>query len=297
MGQVHFARRAGLLVAFMTGAIFAAPALTAPASAALRATGSGPGGVAPLTSTQAAALSTNVTDRVIVVLKDQLSAIPDSPAHAAAAIRRGDPGAGPFLAEVKQTDATHVTPYSLINAFAATVSPGEAQRLAQNPDVASVVPDEPIPVANTTPTMPCAGGPAEVQGRWQRPARGRSGAAQPAGGAVDPRRVESGRPPVGPGARLHGRRRQGRDSSPTASTSTTPTSSAPTVKPVFVDYQDFSGTGTSAPTDGGEAFVDASSIAAQGREVYNLQDFNPSLPESLQHPDPGRRARGAAWSD
>ena len=49
---------------------------------------------------------------------------------------------------------------------------------------------------------------------------------------------------------------------------------------MFVDYQDFSGTGTSAPTDGGEAFEDASSIAAQGREVYNLQDFNPSLPKT-----------------
>ena len=42
-------------------------------------------------------------------------------------------------------------------------------------------------------------------------------------------------------------------------------------QPVFVDYQDFSGTGTTAPTDGAEAFDDASSIAAQGRTVYDLQ--------------------------
>ena len=48
---------------------------------------------------------------------------------------------------------------------------------------------------------------------------------------------------------------------------------------VIVDYQDFSGEGPNAPTPGGEAFGDASSIAAQGREVYDLSAFvNPSHP-------------------
>ena len=164
MRQVHLARRAGLLVAFITGAMFAVPVLSAPASAATRAAESGPGGVAPLTSTQAPALSTNVTDRVIVVLKDQLNAIPDSPAHAAQRSDAVSSAQAPFLAELKQTNATHVTPYSLINAFSATMSPGEAQRLSQNPDVASVVPDEPIPVANTTPSIPSSGGPGGGSG-------------------------------------------------------------------------------------------------------------------------------------
>ncbi len=106
MRQVHLARRAGLLVAFMTGAIFAVPVLGAPASAATRAAESGPGGVAPLTSTQAAALSTNVTDRVIVVLKDQLSAIPDTPAHSTARTDAVSAAQAPFLSELKQTNAT-----------------------------------------------------------------------------------------------------------------------------------------------------------------------------------------------
>jgi hypothetical protein len=41
---------------------------------------------------------------------------------------------------------------------------------------------------------------------------------------------------------------------------------------VFVDYQDFSGDGLAAVTGAAEAFGDASSIASQGRQVYDLAD-------------------------
>ncbi len=47
----------------------------------------------------------------------------------------------------------------------------------------------------------------------------------------------------------------------------------PTGSPVITSYQDFSGDGTAAPTPGGEAFLDASSIAAQGNSVYDLAGF------------------------
>ena len=48
----------------------------------------------------------------------------------------------------------------------------------------------------------------------------------------------------------------------------------PNGKHVFVDFKDFSGFGTSAPTSGAEAFGDASAIAAQGREVYDVSHYS-----------------------
>jgi hypothetical protein len=48
-------------------------------------------------------------------------------------------------------------------------------------------------------------------------------------------------------------------------------------KHVFVDYKDFSGAGTSSPTNDPEGYIDASSIAAQGRHVYDLASYGAGL--------------------
>lgn len=48
---------------------------------------------------------------------------------------------------------------------------------------------------------------------------------------------------------------------------------------VVFDYQDFSGFGTNAPTDGRQAFLAAGIIASQGRQTYDLSGFvNPAHP-------------------
>jgi hypothetical protein len=48
---------------------------------------------------------------------------------------------------------------------------------------------------------------------------------------------------------------------------------------VFIDYRDFTAEGPNAPSGAAEAFGDASSIAAQGRQVYDLSTFvNPAHP-------------------
>ncbi len=45
---------------------------------------------------------------------------------------------------------------------------------------------------------------------------------------------------------------------------------------VFFDYQDFSGDGVHDDSGGGEAFGDASSLAAQGNQVYDLSKSLPN---------------------
>ena len=46
---------------------------------------------------------------------------------------------------------------------------------------------------------------------------------------------------------------------------------------VIFDYQDFSGFGVGAPTDGRESFLDAGTIASQGNQTYDLSTFvNPA---------------------
>lgn len=226
----------------------------------------------PLTPALAEQLSRNVTHKVIVVLREQFKGLPDTPANSArraAIVRTTQHG---VLSELAATHARNIKSISLVNAIAATVSPGEAKRLAQNPAVAEVTPDLPIPVLPSMPTI-----------KPRKPAVGVTplpGAcpAKKTGVQLDPEAITN----IHAASQSNVNTAQGLGYSGAGVKVAWIADGIDINNPdfiranhqhVFVDYRDFSGTGTSANTSGGEAFLDASSIAAQGRHVYNIQNF------------------------
>ncbi len=220
-----------------------------------------------------AVLSTKVTDRVIILFRDQFSAIPAIAANDARRTADVRANQHSVLAQLASTHATNVKSITLINAVSATVSPAEAQALRVNPAVSEVVPDLEVPWA-TAPTLPTAKG-AKASGITPLP-----GACAPDGKVqLNPEAVEN----------IHAATQSGKGAAAQALGYTgagvkvawiadgldinNPDFIRANGKHVFVDYQDFSGTGRNAPTNGDEAFLDSSSIAAQGRHVYNVASY------------------------
>jgi hypothetical protein len=233
----------------------------------------------PLSAAQAAALSSNVTQRVIVVLKDQVSQFPASRAmiRQRSALVKGLQS--PILGELNATKAHNVHSYTTINAVSATVSPGEAARLAANPAVSEVVPDQIIHLASpfdapATPDTPGAtSSTARTPPAGTCPAPGAPPLLEPQ--ALSDIHADSATANAGTARSL------GIDGSGVTvafiadglDTNDTDFIRADGSH-VFVDYKDFSGEGTSVATGGDEAFLDASSIAAQGRNVYDISHYS-----------------------
>ena len=231
---------------------------------------------------------------VIVILKDQLTAVPADAAHLGARKQQTAAAQQPLIAMAKAAGATHISSYVLGNAFSATVSPALEAALAADPAVASVLPDLPVPMAPTSAPAPVATGGGATKGTTGRTAtaKGSPEATQypstvcpsnPAKPLLEPEALYSmhvASTPGSPGASALvdgsgvkvGLIADGLDPN-------NPDFIRANGQHVVTDYQDFSGSGTSAPTGGEEAFGDASSIAAQGRVTYDLSTFvNPAYP-------------------
>jgi hypothetical protein len=217
------------------------------------------------------------TDKVIVVLKSQFAGLPDSPGDAARRSAVVGVSQRGVIAELAAAHARSVTSISLVNAVAATVSPIVASQLAANPAVAEVVPDQRLSYGSPAP----AAGQAHAAGPVKPP----PGACPTHKKAVqlDPEAIEA----------IHAATQTGKGNAAQALGYTgagvkvafiadgadpdNPDFIRAGGQHVFVDNRDFSGTGTSAPTDGSEAFLDASSIAAQGRHVYDVSHYGVKL--------------------
>ncbi len=263
-------------ITWVTGAValllVAGPLVT---SSAVSAASSGTGPT-PLSAAQAAALSNNVTQRVIVVLKDQVSQFPSSRALIKSRSAVVNSLQAPILGDLTATKAHNVHSYTTINSVSATVSPGEAARLAADPAVAEVVPDQIIKLASpfdAAATPSATGSASRTPPAGTCPAKGAPPLLEPQ--ALGIIHADATTPNAGTARSL------GIDGSGVTvafiadglDINDTDFIRADGSH-VFVDYKDFSGEGTSVPTGGDEAFLDASSIAAQGRKVYNISHYS-----------------------
>ena len=190
---------------------------------------------------------------VIVVLNNQSA----SPASAES----------PVISQVKAAGGTNVIGYSAVASFAATVTPAEAATLANNPAVVSVVPDQKVSVAPPTasqvpaaPGSPASPGGGAVPGVCGTPSKpllpedltathaGQAHALGITGAGVTVAWIADGLDPDNADFIRGG-------------------------KSIFKSYVDFSGNGPGTQTGGEEAFGDASMIAAQGNQTYDLSNY------------------------
>ena len=228
----------------------------------------------PLSNHEAAALSKNANQHVIVVLRSQFASAPIGSNEAFARARNIGKLQSPLLSELKKVKADHVKTYQLSNVLAATVSKGEVARLKANSAVAAVIPDVTIKLASPSPSTVT---PAVASALTPNVIPGACSSTTP---QLDPEglslmNVDSDDPNAktarslgitGAGVKVAWIA-DGLDPN-NVNFLRADNSSA------FSDYQDFTGDGPGQLTGGDEAFLDANSIAGQGLHTYNVANFS-----------------------
>lgn len=209
---------------------------------------------------------------VIVVFKNQDRAQPATRSGLSARRHTLASLQAPVLQQLASGNARNVHSYTTLNAVSATVSPSQVSSLRADPSVAEVVPNGLVHLAPTSTQSP---GNASSTGTTPLP-----GACAPHGQvqlepeALKTMSVDSDNPNA----------RTARSLGITGS-GVTVGFIADAIDPNNPDFirangqhvvnlVDFSGFGTAAPTSGAEGFGDASAIAAQGREVYDVSHFS-----------------------
>jgi Subtilase family/Peptidase inhibitor I9 len=271
------ARRA-LYASVAAGSVIVAMSAATPATSSAS---SAPAAVGHMSSSQASKFAKGKRTGVIVMLKNQHPNTPDMKATRQARSTAVKHDQSPYLSELKQVAAGQVKSYTIVNGFAAQVTAAEAARLATDPNVASVSPQRTysLPRVDTTPVASKASNGSSAS------SRARSGVCP-----ADP-----SKPLLEPEALQLSHTAYNNPATPQAQNIATgkgvkiafladgldinnPDFIRPDGSHVIVDYQNFSGLGNT-PTDGEEAFGDASSLAAQGRVTYDLSNYaDPAAP-------------------
>ena len=224
--------------------------------------------------------ATGATVPVIVFLKGQPTAPGGARDRSNQRFAVMQAAQAPYLDQLERLGAADVHRYGLVDAIAARVPSSAVGALTDSPGVASVIPDSPI-----VGPAPAAGPPAAAAS----PGTATSVAKTPAGAC------SATTPQLGPDALLITRTDS---TAPGAVTARSLGYTGAGVKVAFLadgidranvnlqrggksvisDYADFTGDGTAAPTEGGEAFMDANAIAGQGRQTYNAAGFGAQSP-------------------
>jgi subtilase family protein/peptidase inhibitor I9 len=209
---------------------------------------------------------------VIVVFKNQDRAQPANRSALSARRKTLASVQGPVLQTLAAGNARDVHSYTTLNAVSATVSPAQLSSLKSDPAVAEVVPNG---VVHLAPTPTAATGSATSSGATPLP-----GACLPNGKVqLEPEALQTmsvdSQNPNAKTARSLGITGNGVTVGFIADAidPNNPDFIRPNGQHV-VDLKDFSGFGTAAPTSGAEGFGDASAIAAQGREVYDVSHYS-----------------------
>lgn len=207
---------------------------------------------------------------VIVVLKNQHTDLPITKGKASPRTEQAERDQAPVIALAERVGARKVHGFKALNGFAAVVNSTQLADIAADPTVAAVYPDLQI----SKPTTVAAGAAATAP------------AAPPA--SVCP--TDPAKPLLEPEALQLTNTAFLTKTTPQAQNLVTgrgvkvafladgvdinnPDFIRADGTHVFTDYQDFSGEGPDAPSSAAEAFGDASSIGAQGRQVYDLSSY------------------------
>jgi hypothetical protein len=248
---------------------------------------------------------------MIVIMRDQLPNLPPQRRAMAGRASAIASAHNSVLSQMPQLRLRKFHSFTTINAFSASLSEAEANELAARPDVQAVVNDRvirPLPRRQTRLEQSVAGAAATSISKG---AAAVSTAATDGGlcntlepealqlthtAYADPSIPQAQQVRDGKGQLVTGKGvkvaflADGLD--PTVLGFTRPDGSS-----VFIDYQDFTGDPAGTPTDGGEAFGDASSIAAQDLPNGKPLLFDISTYVNAAHPLPSPcniRIRGMA---
>jgi Subtilase family/Peptidase inhibitor I9 len=234
--------------------------------------------VAPAASAKPAKSAKVTTKNVIVVLKNQHTTLKPQRGKGRASERANVIASDQsgIITTARKLGATRIRQYNVVNAFAATIKSDKVADLSRHANVAAVVPDLPISRPQTSadagrqaqPSVAASGVPySRYCSSNPRAPRIEPEAMQTMHVAYDdPNRTSASKLEDGSGVKVAWIA-DGLDIN-------NPDFIRADGSHVFVDYQDFSGDGLRAQTPGGEAFLDAGSIAAQGQQTYNLNDYS-----------------------